>query len=223
MKLLFAYVLIGCIGCLANSGAIADELAPTLGKKGKQLLLEKFDSAEVPTAWKKNTGAMKIQDGALRLSEVAADKHAGAFRKALPLQDMIVRFDFQLDGVKLFHLGFDPAPGELKKKGHLFNVAISDSKWSIVENNDKSNPDSKPKVLTQAKADFESNKWYTLTLENKGEDVVATIVPRGSTKGETLKAKAENFKVKKPALIFRAGGPDSAAVLIDNVEVYELD
>lgn len=217
-------ILLCGLGCLFFASFVsADETPASLGKKGKQLLVDKFDGPEVPNVWKKNTGAMKLHEGALRLSELASDKHVGAFRRALPLQNMLVRFDFQLDGATLFHLGFDPAPGEIDKKGHLFNVAITSTKWSIVESNDKSKPESKPKVLAQAKADFESNKWYSLTLENKGEEVLVTIVPKGAASGQSLKASARDLKVKKPALIFRAGGPDAASVLIDNLEVYELE
>ncbi len=42
-------------------------------------------------------------------------------------------------------------------------------------------------------------------LENKGEEIVANIVGQG-----TLKAKSSDFKVKKPSLVFRAMGPDTA-------------
>lgn len=213
-----ARFLLATVGILLANYGSADELTTQLGKRGQLLLAEKFDGQDVPKAWKKNTGAIKLQDGSLRLSELAADKHIGAFRRPLPLQNMAIRLDFQLDGAKAFQLGFDPAPGELRKKGHLYAVSITPQKWSLVENNDKAQADSKPKVHEQANLSLVANKWYTLVLENKGEEVVATIAGQGS-----LKAKAEDFKVKKPALVFRAGGPDAAGVLIDNLEVYELN
>lgn len=197
---------------------VGDEPKGQLGKPVKELLNEEFDGSDLHQNWKCNTGKMAIQEGALRLSELAADKHIGAFRYALPMQDMLVRLDFQFDGAKVFHLGFDPAPGQLPKKGHLYNVIITPSKWSLVENNDKANPDSKPKVHAQGKVALESKKWYTLTLENKGEELVATIRDIG-----TLQAKASDFKVKKPALVFRAGGDDTSAILIDNLTVTSLE
>jgi hypothetical protein len=55
-------------------------------------------------------------------------------------------------------------------------------------------------------------------IENKGEELVATIGGQG-----TLKAKSADFKAKKPSLVFRAVGPDTAGVLIDNVRACELD
>ena len=203
---------------MATAAAVGDEPKGQLGKPGKELLSERFDDSELHKNWKSNTGKMTLKDGSLRLSELAADKHIGAFRYAVPMQDMIVRLDFQFDGTKAFHLGFDPAPGQLQKKGHLYNVVITPTKWSLMEANDKANPDSKPKIHAQEKIALESKKWYTLTLENKGEEVVATIKDVG-----TLKAKASDFKVKKPALVLRAGGEDTAAVLIDNLTVNTIE
>ena len=161
---------------------------------------------------------MTVQDGALRLSEIAADKHLGAYRKSLALQSMTVQLDFMFDGAKAFNLGFDPATGVLKKKGHLYSISITNKGWSIIEHNDKANPESKPINHAQGAIKLEPGKWYTLLLENKGEEVVATIAGQG-----TLKAKAADFKVKKPSLVFRASGPDTAGVLIDNVQVCELE
>ena len=215
-KLLTSLVL--SVHFMAAVVAIGDEPKGQLGKPANELLNEKFDGSELHKNWKCNTGKMTLKDGSLRLSELAADKHIGAFRYALPMQDMIVRLDFQFDGAKAFHLGFDPAPGQLQKKGHLYNVIITPSKWSLMETNDKANPDSKPKVHAQAKIALESKKWYTLTLENKGEEVVATVKDVG-----TLQAKASDFKVKKPALVLRAGGEDTTAVLIDNLVVTALE
>ncbi|MCY2974144.1 MAG: hypothetical protein NTW52_05695 [Planctomycetota bacterium] len=197
---------------------MAEDMSPTLGKKGKELLIEKFEGNDIPKGWTKNVGMMKIQDGALRISELASDKHVGAFRKALPIQDMAIQIDFMLDGAKTFNVGFDPVAGELKKKGHLYSVVINSDRWSISESNDKANPESKAILHAKGTIQLNPGKWYTLMIENKGENVVATIAGQGA-----LKAKANDFKVKKPGLIVRAGGPDTAGVLIDNIQVFELE
>lgn len=214
--------IFGFIGffVLSFSYAVSHAVEPNLmlGSKGKELLSEDFSGNKIPEGWKANTGAMVLEKQSLRLSELASDKHIGAYRKTLPLQDMAIQVDFQFDNARMFNLGFDPSPGQLKKKGHLYAITISPNSWSIVENNDKSNPESKSIVHAKGAIKVESGKWYTLTLENKGEDVVASI-----SGFQPLKAKAADFKVKKPALVFRAGGEDAAAVLIDNLRVWELD
>jgi hypothetical protein len=53
----------------------AAELEPTLGKKGKLLLEEKFETAALPAGWTRNTGELSVRDGSLHASELAADQH----------------------------------------------------------------------------------------------------------------------------------------------------
>lgn len=203
-------------GLSATSGFTAD-LEPTLGKKGTLLLEEKFEGAEVPKNWRANTGKLRVADGALSTSEKKADGHIGAFRYALPLQDCAVQLDFRFDGGRIFNLGFDPAPGELKKQGHLFSVTVSANQWSIVEHNDKADPTAKAKTHVSAKETFEKGKWYTLLLESKGDNVVAQVTGK-----EPLHATSKDFHVKKPGLVFRMGGNDDQEISFDNVKVWVL-
>lgn len=190
---------------------------PTLGKRGKLLLDEKFDAAAIPTGWSRNTGELTLANGALRSREIEAEKHAAAFRKPLPLQDCIIQVDVKLDGANTFNLGFDPAPGQLKKKGHLFSIVITNGSWSIVEHVDKADPKSKNTVHARATTTFPKGEWFTLVLEVKGNDVVARVDGK-----EPLRATAPDFHVKKPGLVFRVGGKGEHAGLIDNVKVWEL-
>lgn len=196
---------------------LAGALEPTLGQKGRVLLEEKFDSAALPPGWNRNTGELGVRDGVLRASERAADKHLGAFRKALPVQDCIVQVDFKLEQASSFQLGFDPASGELKKKGHLFSIIITPGGWQLTEHLDKGAPASKNTVHARAATPFAQGQWFTLLLELKGNEVVAHISGK-----EPLRASAPDFHVKKPGLVFRVGGKGEHAVAIDNVKVWEL-
>ena len=171
----------------------------------------------MPAGWTKNTGKYSVADGALHLGQLAADNHIGAFRKAVALQDCAIQLDFKFSGATMFHLGFDPAPGELKKKGHLFALAITPAGWTLTESIDKADPKSKNLVLAKAATKFEPGQWFTLLLEMKGEQVVVQVAGK-----ESLRASAKDFKVKKPGLVFRAGGKDGQEVLLDNVKVWEL-
>lgn len=195
----------------------ATDLEPTLGQRGKLLLDEKFDSAALPSGWTRNTGELAVHEGALRSRERAADNHVAAFRKALPLQDCVIQLDVKLDGPATFHLGFDPAKGELKKQGHLFSLIIAPEAWSITEHANKADKSSKNKVLARAAANFPRGEWFTLVLEVKGDTAIARV-----TGHEPLRATAPDFRVKKPGLVFRVGGKADHAGSIDNVKVWEL-
>lgn len=203
---------------LALSGiAQAADLAPQLGTLGDKLLEETFSNSEVPKGWNANTGSLRIADGALLAAEKSSDKHIGAFRHPLPLQACAIQIDFKLGGARIINLGFDPAAGELKKKGHLLSVTISKAGWSIIEHNDKANPQSKTKTHAKATTPFDPATTYTLLLECKGDNVVAQVTGK-----EPLKATAPDFHVKKPGLVFRVGGPDAQEVTFDNVKVWSL-
>lgn len=211
-------VLSAVLACaLLAFPVIAADLEPTLGRKGRLLLEEKFDAAAMPAGWTKNTGSYAVADGSLHLSQLAADNHIGAFRKAVAVQDCAIQLDFKFSGATMFHLGFDPAPGELKKKGHLFALAITPAGWTLTENVDKADPKSKNVVHAKAATKFEPGQWFTLLLEMKGEQVVVHVAGK-----EPLRASAKDFKVKKPGLVLRAGGKDGQEVLLDNVKVWAL-
>ena len=85
-----------------------------------------------------------------------------------------------------------------------------------MENPDKADPKAKNVVHAKAATKFNQGQWYTLLLEVKGDSVVAHVGDR------ELRATAKDFHVKKPGLVFRAGGKDGEEVLIDNVKVWEL-
>jgi hypothetical protein len=206
------------IALWTGSLAHAAESTPTLGKKGKLLLEESFSVASLPKGWNVNTGTLAVKDGALVAGELAKDQHIGAFRKTLPLQDCAIQLDFKLEGARRLDLGFDPAPGELKKKGHLLSLTITPEGWNLTEHNDKANPASKAITHAKAATAFSAGQWHTLLLEVKGEQVVAHIDGKAP-----LKAAAPDFRVKKPGLVFRVGGKDGQSAIIDNVKVWQLE
>jgi hypothetical protein len=197
------------------SGAGPD---PSLGKKGKLLLEEKFEDGVLPKGWNKNTGVLSVGAGVLHASQLASDNHIGAFRKPLPLQDCAIQLDFKFSGATAFQVGFDPAPGQLKKKGHLFSLAITPAGWTLTEHIDKADRNSKNVVHAKAATTFASGQWFTLLLEVKGNEVVARVDGK-----EPLRATAKDFHVKKPGLVFRVGGKDGQEVLVDNLKVWALE
>jgi hypothetical protein len=213
---LILFVLGAAAAFVAPTYAADSEL--TLGKRGKLLLAETFDGETVPKGWNRNTGVLAITNGALAASELASDQHAGAFRRLMPLRDCAVQLDFKFTGATMFHLGFDPSPGELKKKGHLFSLIITPESWTLTEHLDKADPKSKNVVHAKVATKFPPDQWFSLLLEVKGNEVVARVAGR-----EPLRATAKDFHVRKPGLVFRVGGKDGQGVLIDNVKVWELE
>ena len=196
----------------------ADDLQPTLGKKGRLLLEEKFEGETLPKGWAGKAGELHVADGTLRASQSRGAGSLGLFSREQPIQDAVIQLDFKFDGARGINVSVNPAPGELTKHGHLYSVMITPRLWNITEHNDKSDRKSQSKALASARESFEQGRWYILLIENKGGDVVAHIEGKAP-----LRASSPDFKVKKPGLEFRVAGPDKGEVSFDNLKVWELE
>lgn len=198
-------------------GIGADPETPEVAEGAAPDLEDTFDREELGAGWNVGKGEWKIVDGVLRVRELVADDHAAAARRAILTQDAVyeTRFRFVGKGAKRgFHFGFDPAKGELEKKGHLFSVIFSPTSWRIVKHGDKARPEEDPnEILTQAETDFESGIWYALKVTTAGDTVTAEI----AGKKQNLEAEHPTFHVKKPALVFRCIGD---GVEIDDIKVW---
>ncbi|MDG2221143.1 MAG: hypothetical protein P8L85_07180 [Rubripirellula sp.] len=177
-------------------------------------LQDSFDRTELGDGWSSAKGTWRIADGVLRGSEVPEEKHAAAIRRVVESENAVYELKFRLtDQAKAFHLGFDPAPGELEKRGHLFSVIITPSSWKIQKHLDKNRREEDPnETLAQAETTFQLGKWYTLRVGTWGSYVTARIDGKGP-----LKASHPTFAVKKPTLVFRCSGD---GIEIDDIHVW---
>lgn len=176
-------------------------------------LADSFDRMELGKGWNSTTGNWKIVDGVLRAREIKEEKHSAATRRVLVTQRAVYQLKFRLiNEAKSFHFGFDPARGELKKKGHLFSVIVTPTSWEIMKHVDKNRREESPnETLAQQDATFELGKWYTMRVTTRGIHVTAKIGDR------ELKAAHPTFGVKKPTLVFRCLGD---GVEIDDIKVW---
>jgi hypothetical protein len=175
---------------------------------------ESFEGAELGDGWTLNTGDWKIVDGALHVSEIPADNHSAAARRVAETENAVyeVRFRFTGEG-EAFHLGFDPAPGELDKKGHLISVIVTPDSWKLMKHVDKARPKEDPnEILAEGEKSFGAGEWHTLRVTTWGPYVTATIDGEDS-----LKASHPTFGIKKPTVVFRCVGD---GVEIDDLKVW---
>ena len=178
------------------------------------LVEEDFEEEGLPRGWAVQTGDWLVADGVLKGSEIAADNHAAAARRVVITGDAVYQLKFRLvEGSKGFHFGFDPIPGSLDKKGHLFSVIITPANWQILKHIDKAKPKEDPnEVLAKADQTFEIGKWYHLRVTTWANTVKAMI-----DGVEPLAGQHPTFSVEKPTLVFRALG---SGVEIDELRVW---
>jgi hypothetical protein len=187
-----------------------------LGKKGQQLLEVNFDGDTLPKGWSSKSGKLRVADGALRASQTKGERLC-LFSCVQTMQDAAIQIDFKLGSARGINVSCNPAPGESKKRGHLFSVMITPAMWNITKHQNRLDPNSKVNVLASAQERFEQGQWYTLVLETKGDDVVAQVEGK-----RTLRAADKDFRVKKPGIEFRVSGPDGGEASFDNLRVWVL-
>ncbi len=196
--------------CLFSQLNDASAQAPA---NSKLVVDEAFDAA-IDDQWHVNTGKWQAVGGVLRAGEVEADKHSAAARRTVETENAVYQLRFRfVDGGEAFHFGFDPAPGELNKRGHLFSVIVTPQGWKILKHIDKDRPDEEPnETLAESETGFENGRWYTLRVTTWEDYVTAQINGK-----KTLKASHPTFGVKKPTLVFRCLGD---GVEIDDLKVW---
>lgn len=203
----------------SSTPTATEDLRTVLGAKGSLLFEESFDAAELSTKWAHSAGWLRLNQGALAVSEDPIDKQRAKFGHAVEAQDCAVQFDFKLDDEALF-LGFRfaLATGATLKDGYLLSsVGVSPRGWSLIGQGDKVDAKQQYEVRATQKTTFEPDKWYTLLVESHGDNVVAQIAGK-----ETLKVTSSHFNTKKSRLDFHVTGPNEKAVRFDNVKVWEL-
>jgi hypothetical protein len=180
----------------------------------KLVVEETFDRAELGKGWNSTTGDWKIVDGVLRGSEIPAEKHSAATRRVVETSNAVYELKFRfVNHGKSIHFGFDPARGELKKKGHLFSVIVTPESWKIMKHVDKNRREEDPnETLAEQKTEFKSGEWYSLRVTTWGKYVTARIEGK-----DPLKTSHPTFGVKKPTLVFRCLGD---GVEIDDIRVW---
>lgn len=149
VTLLLTFALLSASALLSSA---ADKEAPSASPAPATVspFSESFDTAtpegeKLPHGWHATTGTWRFVDGVLRGSEISEEKHSAALRRLLPMQDGVFEMRFRLlAGTTSFHFGFDPARGELDKRGHLFSVIVTPEGWSILKHIDKDKPKEDP-------------------------------------------------------------------------------
>jgi len=178
--------------------------AQAAGKEG--------NPSKLPSNWYANFGYWELDGDTLVCRELKEDKHPGAARLRTPMTDGTIRCRVKFDeGAKFFHIGFDPAPGQLDKKGHLYSLVLTPQSAMLKKHRDKKRDDSKDATLANVRFEKPLQGWHTIELTASGKEVRVSIDNQYQLKGTD-----DSFGVKKPGVVFRVGGGD---VYVDQIEV----
>ncbi|MCB1087997.1 MAG: hypothetical protein KDM63_13185, partial [Verrucomicrobiae bacterium] len=110
MKHLLTFLAGASAFAVALSSAVAGDPDTLLAQRGKLLVSEDFSSpVEAAKAapgkpwtagWRLRPGQWEFVDGAMKGTELAADKHGAVARYPLKFQNVVIQYDVRLDGCR---------------------------------------------------------------------------------------------------------------------------
>ncbi|HBE01565.1 MAG: hypothetical protein A2096_03465 [Spirochaetes bacterium GWF1_41_5] len=141
--------------------------SPVLLAPGQTIIDESFSKTIDTNRWHVSKGAWKIEKGALRGEELAADHHAGSIKLPFVYTNAIIQFSFRLEKDSGFSISLnDP-------DGHNSRLTINNESMLVKKDADKKDPASFSAVLAECQAAFEPGKWYDMTIEVSGKAFIA--------------------------------------------------
>lgn len=163
----------------------ADAPATLLAQPDKEVVSDALTKDAPATDWKVAKGKWERTADGVRVEEIPADKHGAVSRVAQKLQDLVIAFEFRLDGAKSVSLSINAT------KDHMARVLITPTSLRVQkDDHDHDGPDKAVVFLNTAQA-FEAGTWHRVVLEMVGDTMVATIDGKVSAFGADALFKTE--------------------------------
>ena len=136
--------------------------------RGKRLFQDPLDRP-LASDWATNKGTWELVEGAIRGTELAADKHAAVALHRLAMQNVIIQYALKLDGARGTALIINDA------KGHICRVQITPQLLTVrKDDHDRDGPD-QGAILQAIKTPIEPGSWHTVLIEIQGPEMLARI------------------------------------------------
>lgn len=139
-----------------------------MAQPGKLIFADDFASG-LKTTYRTAKGTWTIADGVLKATELKDDHHAASMRHELDFTDAVFQYDFKLADGKATHLSLND------KKGHVCRVTITPRGFTLRRDKPSKKSDEKAVTLDTVQQTFTPGKWYTMTVEIVGEEMVAHV------------------------------------------------
>lgn len=147
----------------------ADAPATLLAQPDKEIVGDPLTKDAQAADWKVAKGKWERTADGIRVEEIPADKHGAVSRVTQNLQDLVIAFEFRLDGAKSVSLSINAT------KDHMARVSITPTSLRVQkDDHDHDGPDKAVVFLTAAQP-FESGTWHRVVLEMVGDTMVATV------------------------------------------------
>ena len=171
---------------------------------GKMVFSDDFAPGTVSERWGIRAH-YEIADGILRRSRHEPKETARIFLKDAAFHNVIFRFDFRFEGASEIRL--------MTGGGGGYNTVTQISPGHFQVNTAKRNNEFEPSMQGECAFDFKEGKWYTMTVEFHGEEVVAHI-----DKEHFVAGRHPIINTERTYLAFQVSGSGAA---FDNFSVWQ--
>lgn len=164
---------------------------------GKPLLDEPFTKESWEKNWGKGwrKGDWQIMGDQLRVAEKAEDGHHPeiGYGTTGPFGNVVVQCKFKYDGAKWMGFGFSD-------KEHVARIMINDGGFELVKMSGIGGT-TKGVKLDRQSMNWDKTKWYTMTIELLGNEIIANVDDQ-----YVLYGTADGLDVKKGRFTLIVGG-----------------
>lgn len=181
------------------------DLATNLCLRGKLLFSDDFAGTDLPAGWKVSKGKWIVADGVLKGAELAGDKHAAVFNRAVAFRNIVVQFSFKFDGGKGAVLCMDG-------KGHICRVYLRPDGFALQRDVEKDSGE-KPSALGKGAIECKPGEWHRMLIEVQGKEMLAQVDGKVFAFGEHA-----GIDVDKASLGLALSGD---SMLFDDVRAWE--
>ncbi len=214
------------VGLLAIASVSAQALEPLISTKGALLFEDRFDESVADSAWNPLHGTRwSVEDGSFkgipstREYQESRDNHTGAtpsMKLSAGAREVILEMSFQISGeLQAAHIGFNEGSA-IDTSGHIFRLILSRrTGLDLRKDRNSQVKGDADRVLQHADWNIESDRWYRVMLETRGDEVVAQVEG-----GPTLFMRNARLNVPKASANLKSRG-GAGVIRYDDVRVWE--
>jgi len=169
-RLLAALLTVGLCSfsfCLQAAEPV-DKPDTLMSVAGKLIFSDNFDKP-LAKPWRKLKGRWDIVDGVIQGAELAADKHGAVMRMPTPVHNVVVQYEFMLQGTKMTSFSFNDA------KGHCCRVLINSKGIVARKDMHKKIAGNKPVTLQKTNVKIANGQWHKLVIEIQGSEMLVRL------------------------------------------------
>ena len=173
-------------------------------KPGTHVFSETFTQGSVSDRWGIRAH-YEIEGGMLKRTRHEPEATARTFLKGAAFHNVIIRFDFRFDGASEIRL--------MTGGGGGYNTVTQISPRHFQVNTAKRNNEFSPSMQGECAFHFKEGKWYTMTVEFHGDEVLAHV-----DKDHFVVGRHPIINTERTYLAFQVSGTGAS---FDNFTVWE--